>query len=270
MGNGGFTLGGKTARELGVILLRSSQREAIPEQRNRTIVIPGRHGEYDFGSDLAPRLFELDCAFNCRNAYLLQQAVRNLSRHLLDATGRPRTLELILDTEPDWSYFVRLTGDLPMDRSSGLGKYTLKLMASDPFATFRFDLASITVDSEVSVDSDITIDAMPYKFTVAAPTLVKVDNFGVIEVSPVIEVSGSFSTLTLTVNGRTFSYFANFAGATPLLIDGSTYTARIGTANVLGNTSGTFVVLPPGVSNVLIGGTNLNCSVTFKFRPKVI
>lgn len=270
MTTGGFTLGGKSARELGLIMLRSSKRPGLPQTKDRTLAIPGRHGEYDFGADLAPRVFELDCAFNTRNAYLLQQSVRDLALHLLDASGRPRTMDLILDMAPDLAYTVRLTGDLPVDRASGLGRFTLRLTAFDPIAVLRFEPDSITVDSELSVDSGISIDSPPYEFGFSGPATVSVENFGDLQVSPVIEVIGSFSSLTLTVEGHTFTYSAAFSGATPLIVDGSSYTARIGAVNVLGNTTGSFIILPPGISSVQIGGTGLNCTVSFRFRPQFL
>lgn len=267
---GGFTLGGKTARELGMVMLRSSKRPGLPQTKDRALTIPGRHGEYDFGSDIAPRVFELDCVFNTRNAYLLQQSIRGLVRHLLDASGRPRTLELVLDITPDMAYSVRLTGDLPVDRSGGLGKFTLRLTAFDPFASFRFDPADFDVDSEMSVDSGVGVDTPTYEFEVSGSTTVSVDNFGDLEISPTITVAGSFSSLALTVGSRTFTYSAALSGATPLIIDGSAYTAKIGTMNVLGNTSGKFVVLPVGISTVQIGGSGLDCIVVIKFRPKFV
>jgi phage-related protein len=267
---GGFILGGKTARELGITMLRTSRRAALSQTRDKTLVIPGRHGEYDFGSDMGPKVFELDCSINTRNSYMLQQAVRNLARHLMEGTGRSRVMDLILDLEPDLVYKVRLTGDLPIDRASGLGKFTLKLTAFDPLASFRYAAGEIDVDSDISVDSYINVDQSPYVFNVTSAKSVIIENIGDVEARPLITVTGSFSTLTLTVDGLTFAYNAAFSGVTPLRVDSNEYTAKIGAVNVLGNTLGSFVALRPGISTLQIGGTGLNCIVTMKFMPKFI
>jgi len=133
--NYGFTLGGKTAKELGIVMLRSSQRPILPSTVDRTLTIPGRHGAWDFGADLAPRQFDLECALIANDIASLQQAISALAAHLVDSTGRPRELDLVFDSAPDRKYRVRFTGSLPVDRIANAGSFTLSLIAFDPFAT---------------------------------------------------------------------------------------------------------------------------------------
>jgi len=129
-----FTLGGKTARELGLVMLRESQRPILPGTLDKTMVIPGRHGAWDFGAELDARVFELECAFVTRNPRELQQRITALAAHLVDSYGRPRKLELRFDVQPDRYWIVRYAGRLPVERVAGLGRFTLPLVAYDPFA----------------------------------------------------------------------------------------------------------------------------------------
>lgn len=263
-----ITLGGKRASELQIAVLIDSQEPALPSTRDRTLEIPGRHGVYDFGADLGPRLFELSCKIVKDTPYALQLAVRNLAAHLLDGSGRPRTLELIFDEEPDKVYYVRYSGSLSIQRLVGLGRFTLPLMAFDPFAYSLNDVSTIRVDSGISVDSDISVDST-YDFTIIGPQTVKVDNYGNQNVRPRIEITGSFTSLSLTVGTTTLSYNAAMSGQT-LVIDCEKYTAKIGATSKLGDVTGDFFELPVGLTSVSVGGTGLSCQITFKFKTKYI
>lgn len=129
-----FTLGGKTARELGLVMLRESQRPILPGTMDKTMHIPGRHGAWDFGAELDARTFELECAFVTKNPRELQQKIMALAAHLVDSYGRPRELELRFDARPGQFFTVRYAGRLPIERVAGLGRFTLPLVAHDPFA----------------------------------------------------------------------------------------------------------------------------------------
>ena len=165
--NHGFTLGGKTAKELGIIMLRSSQRPVLPGTIDRTVAIPGRHGSWDFGADLAARRFDLECALIADDVASREAAISALAAHLVDSTGRPRELDLIFDSVPDRKYRVRYSGTLPIDRLANTGRFTLPLVAFDPFATGL---------TEQLVEEIIT----------GSPHLIEVETVGNIETAPVI------------------------------------------------------------------------------------
>jgi predicted phage tail component-like protein len=266
--NGGFTLGGKTAKELGIIMVSTSRRPILPNTVDRTMTIPGRNGAWDFGADVGPRQIQLDCAVIQHNAYNLQSAAENLAALLVDGFGKPRTLELVFDLRPDRFYKVRYVGSLDINRIIGLGRFSLPLVAFDPFAYSLYSVESINVDSLIPVDSDISVDAS-YEFDVNGPTTLNINNYGGLYVQPVIEISGSFNSLTITANGKTLTYNAAISGQT-LVIDCDKYTAKIGNTNALGKVSGDFPVFAAGNNVVSIGGSSLNISITFKFRLKFV
>ena len=132
---GGFTLGGKTASALGLELLQGTQRRILPDTRDIVLTIPGRPGAYDFGAEFGVRLFELECLLHgAATPEQLQIQIRNLTSHLIGVDGRPRTLELIFDDEPDKYYKVRFAGSLPIEQIVSVGRFTLPLVAYDPHA----------------------------------------------------------------------------------------------------------------------------------------
>lgn len=258
-------LGDKTPQELGLLTLRESQRPALPPTVDRSYTVPFMHGAYDFGADLGPRPLPLECAFNERNPYMLQRRISALAAHLLDGDGRPRTMSLIYANQPDLQYFVRFSGQLPTTREAGLGRFNLPFIAFDPFAYSIYESDDINVDTPVMVDTELSVDAA-YDFYVNGPAALPIDNFGPLNVKPIIEISGSFSTLSLTVGGVVTTYNVPMSGT--LALDFQRGLARIGSTNVMLNTNARFGALPPGVSAVIVGGSGLNFSMSVKFKAK--
>lgn len=154
--SGGFTLGSKTASELNIELLRSTQRRILPDTRDIVLTIPGRPGAYDFGGEFGPRLIELECVFlGAASSAELQTLARNLATHLIDIYGKPKTLKLVFDDEPDKYYTVRYSGSLPLEHLVVTGRFTLPLVAYDPFAygaeqTLAFTITSSPTTMEIT------------------------------------------------------------------------------------------------------------------------
>lgn len=124
----------KSNVDLGFIVRGTSQRPGLPATVDRTLTIPGRHGQYDFGAELSSRTIKLDCAFITRNATELQQKVIELARFLVDSFGRPRALKLRLRERPGQFFTVRWTGGFDIERIIGTGLFSLTFVAFDPFA----------------------------------------------------------------------------------------------------------------------------------------
>jgi len=155
-----FTLGDKTAAQLKIRLLEETQIPVLSETRDRTVNIPGRSGTWDFGADLGPRYFKLECGFIdsiLDSSTKLQAAVRDLAAHLVNASGKPRDLSLEFDREPGKVWTVRYAGSLPIQRRlyHSKGFFTLPLTAFDPHAyvTEKNQEATITTSpTEINVE----------------------------------------------------------------------------------------------------------------------
>lgn len=168
-----ITLGGKTATELNIRILRGTQEPITAATRDRTLEIPGRHGAYDFGADLSVRTFALECAILADSSTDLQTKIRALAAHLMDMQGRPRTLELVFDVEPDRHYNVRYSGNLPVERIAALGLFTLPLTAFDPFAY------GAEQEKEQLVETSPEVIAVESSGNVETPPVIILENEGV-------------------------------------------------------------------------------------------
>jgi phage-related protein len=260
-----ITLDGKTAEELGLIVLAGSQEPVLPSTRDRVVTIPGRHGAYDFGGELDVRDFEIKCVLKSQSTLEeTQRKVREITSLLVEGNGRPRTVSLRYDYEPDKEYSVRYSGSLAIERIIRMGKFTLPMTAFDPYAYHTTSTEEIVMDSDTSVMSDVLLDA-EYSFNVTSPQTLKVHNFSYYNIYPTIEIKGSFTSLTLSANGKSFSF-----GSQSGTIEVSQYETKIDGVNSLSAMTGDSLEFVEGFNNVVITGSGINATITFKFKPKYL
>jgi len=170
-------LDGKSNVELGFFVQGTSKRPGLPATVDRTLAIPGRNGLWDYGADLSSRPFEYECVFVERDALSLQQRVTTLAALLIDSYGKPRTIQLKMRERPGQFFNVRYVGQFDVDRIAGIGKFTLRLTAFDPFAR----------DAEKIEEQTIT----------KSPTKIIVTTQGNVRTEPVITLTNT-GTTTLT------------------------------------------------------------------------
>lgn len=159
-----FTLGGKTAAELGLELLE--QNTILPgtaPTRDRTVVISGRHGEHDFGAVLGPVEFHLDC-LTLEIVPDFRATIRSLNDFLFDNQGKPKTLALEFSNEAGRVYFVRYRGKLEIDKSSGpvYRRVMIPLWSKNPFAFGDVEEVEVQITTSpimipIDVDSGINV-----------------------------------------------------------------------------------------------------------------
>jgi len=162
-----FTLGGSTDTTLGIQLLKKYVEPIAPSVRNKTVRIPGRDGEYDFGGDFGPRDITLICAFvDALDREELQEHIRTLAGLFVGTDGKPCDLALTFDEkEAGKSYTVRYAGrQLNVDRILQTGYFKLALRAFDPFAyeAEETDVTAVaTSPKEIPITNDGTVATSP-------------------------------------------------------------------------------------------------------------
>lgn len=264
----GFTLGDTTAAELGLLLRPGTQSPGLPATRDRTLTIPGRPGEYDFGADLGPRLFTLDCLlYDAETPGQLQDRIRQLASHLIDPQGRPRTLPLIFEWEPDRVYFVRYAGQLPIHRLVTAGEVTLPLSAHDPFAydatetdwAARIDPGGIL---EIAVSGNVE---SPIVLTLAPVEQLHAIDMG--SAGPDAEVP-TVTNPSISIGDKTIAYDGVLEPGDELVIDTDRFTATLAGENVLDVVTGDFPRLQPGDQIVSYEDDTSNTGADVRIRYK--
>ncbi|MGQ3545740.1 phage tail domain-containing protein [Bacillus cereus] len=267
-----LTIDGKSLNQLGLALLPGFQHPAAPPIRDYTVSIPGRPGAYYFGSDIDPLEFNLPLIIKPQeDRYKLAAAIRKMVAAFIDPYGNPRKMKLIYDYEPDKYYLAQYSGSLPIDRYFRMGKFELPLISYDPHAYSIVESdKGIKWGDRIPWMSQIPIGLGRTSYTISSPRTLSINNYGSLVVRPVIEISGSATTLTLTVKGESFS-FGSFTNST-ILIDAERYAVIKNGQNFLFQLQGNLESLEfmPGANAIKIGGSNLNIKIAFKYRAKYI
>ena len=145
-----FTLGGVANTTLGVVLAPTFQEPILPSTIDRYVDIPGRNGRKLFSSDLGPREIVLDLVMiDSTTPETLQSLTRTLAGVLLDNDGKPEDVALVFTKEPNKTYTVRYSGNLPIQRLIGgtKGVFSLPLIAADPYAYGAEDTDTANITS---------------------------------------------------------------------------------------------------------------------------
>lgn len=266
--NGGFTLDGVAAKDLNIVMGRDSDRPIAPSTVDRFLSIPGRNGILSFGSDVGARYFNLVCNVITKDYRTLQAATERVASVLLDGYGKPKQIKLVFDARPDRYYLVKYSGSLTIDRLFGYGQFSLPLVTiGEPFARSLTNSGDgVKWGSQVTWGSNVRWgDAWAYHANGSGT--VDINNWGTMIVKPVIEVNGSFSTLSLSCNGKTLNYNTTLNNDM-LAINCESMTIKQGSNNMLNYMTGDFIELAAGVNKVTISGTSLNADVSFKFNAK--
>lgn len=272
-----LTLDGKTLDELGLALLENHEHPAAPPTRDYTVAIPGQDGEYDFGSDLGPRPFNLPLLVKPqKDRVFLSAAIRKMVAAFTDIYGKPKTVKLVYDYEPDRYYMARYSGSLPIERYFKMGKFELPMTAFDPIAYSLVENDEVTWGSEV-----ITFQNTIFTYgdtndgvvkTITSPQSYNVNVSG-LALRPIIYVNGSADSLIITINGKSF-VLKQFSNAN-FLIDCKTFTVVKDSVNGMGfieeaQTSKSWLELIPGQNLINIDGINLNFMIQVKFRDRFV
>ncbi len=133
-----LSIGGKTNTELGFeINKENTLLPVMPATNDYNQKIAGKHGAYDFGADLQPRYFMLNCYIPAATTPTeIDAAVAVINAHLFDNWGRPRTLALFFSWATDREYAVRYAGKTEVDTTVAMNRrrFILPLVAFDPLA----------------------------------------------------------------------------------------------------------------------------------------
>lgn len=268
-----FSLGGIESGTFGLIC-RTINRQLLPVIRTKTRTINGKHGIYDFGGgDSDPKTHTKRIVYVGNDITELRLRAREISAWLYSAEFK----KLVFGDEPDKYELARITGGVNLESLLSIGECDVTFVCQ-PTAQCTHDTSEdIILDSDVVLGSDITLDnAANYTFTVnSSPTVITFDSAGLAETGLQsqrgskfeIKITGSFETLSITMNGKTINY--NEAANGTVIIDNVNATIKANGVNKISECSGDlidFLSIIPGENEVTITGTGLNCSVLFDYR----
>lgn len=258
----GVTFNGKNSKDLGLIM-KSDNRQLLPSTKDRYVDIPTMNGTHLFSDGLQDRFIDIQFGVIEDSLHDIRRKARDIARWLFTR----KRVQLIFDDEPDKFYMAKVANQLDLEEQiTKTGRFTVTFRCL-PLAQLIEDATNYTLDSEIQLDNDVMLGD-EYSFSITQPTTVELNNFGSDEVKPIIRVIGSFSTLSITVDGVTFQYNQAFSGE--LEINNEKYIVKSGTTNKIRATNGEFITLQEGINQIEISGSNLNCEVVFVFKPQYL
>lgn len=154
----------KTDNELGFhVTNMESWVPGMPDVMESERMVAGRHGSYDFGGHLMPKIWHFRCFLrDAKTQSEIKAALGELNAFLVDGWGYPKTLRMEFDSEPGKYYNVRYGGGTQFlsiepawDRL-----FDLPLIAHDPLkygdqVTEEFTITESPQSSQINVVSGL-------------------------------------------------------------------------------------------------------------------
>lgn len=265
-----ITLDGIKLSEYGLFVQFGHQNPLTPNIENLSLAIPGRDGLYSFGTEIREKSFSIPMILIEANKAEQQHKLRMFVSDCFDIYGKPKLMKMIFDYEPDKYYMVKCDKQIIPERILSTGSIELSLIAYYPYAL------STVYSDEILWGSEAITFMSGYLLghtgsdglkTISAPTTLNIHVDGLV-VKPVIEITGSATSLILSVNGYTITLTA-FTSAS-LVIDCDKYTVLKNGINAFGLVSLREFILLPGGNSVSVTGTGINVSIQIKSRDKYI
>lgn len=233
---------------------------ATPEFTQKTVSIPGRAGDWDFGHEIGTRSFNIPLKYLVNDKYERQRILNDLVAFLFDEYGKPITRKLYFDYEPDKYYNVKLASRIEPERLMFTNTFTLQFKADNPYKNFILPSNEIVWGADIPFMSDILLDTGGSLGTITSAQTISILNQGTLAKPLSITVQGSGTNVTFSKGSQSFS-LGTFSDKT-IVIDGETYSVYLDGEETISTLTGDFITLNTGVNNIQISGTGLNLTLT--------
>lgn len=271
---GSFEYKGILSSEFGIVC-RSVSRPLLPSVRPRMMQILGKSGVIDYGgSDYDTRQIVMHIGYIGSSYVELRSRAREIAAWLASGTWE----KLFINDEPDKYYLARVITGINFETMQRTGQADITFECQ-PFAYMAIDTGADPIWNEADFPwmTDIPwVMVESYQFEATGEEEFTFENPGTQEIgyhSPQgsksqIKVVGSWTTLVLSLNGKTLTYTA--AGSGELIIDNVYLEVTLDGQNKLSVMDGdldSFLPITVGENTIQVTGTGLNASVTIDFTP---
>lgn len=256
-----------TFADFGLIEEFGHVHPSTPEFEDKTISIPGRPGLLSFGTQIGAKQFTFKLKVFVRDRFERQRRKNNFVAFLFDEYMRPREFKLRFTYEPDKYYWVKVSNQITPEMLTVTDQFELTLIANDPRKYFLLDADEIRMGSHIPVRSHVR--PARHAFTVTGNQTIKLINDGSLALRPRISINGTATSLTVrnTRNGQSFS-MSNIASNKPVIVEGERYLVTEGGVDTFSKLTGKFLDLLPGDNDIAISGSNLDLTISFKYKSQ--
>lgn len=273
----GFTFNGIHSSTYNIVS-KSNDRSLLPDQIKKEIIIPGKHGSYDFEDNTySNRQIKIDISYIGNSIDALRNQMRLISAWLSQSSY----CKLFFDDEPSVYYWAKVYSSASLTNLFRYGKTSITFECQ-PMAECGVSTGQdLTWSDDLIWGDNISWDNVAdHTIAVTGNTTTDLEYDGTVNLGSYsqdralfdIIITGSFTTLTLSLNGKSITYGAAVSSKV-ITIDNVNMTIKEGSTNKLSVCSGdliSFLHLIPGTNTVTITGTGLSCSILFDYRWQFI
>lgn len=186
----------------------------MPDLRNNTITMPGRHGVFDFGETVSERKILISCFIPPGKT---DEQFLSKKDAIIEWLNPDNGLcQLILDKEPGRVYEARLTSGFSLTGQSVIPAPSIwNFFCPDPYGY---------------AISDETFDFAETGTFTASRALGNIESYPVYSLTGVIP-SGTDSYISITTNGSELQIIGRLAAGETLIIDSDLMTAKVVDSN---------------------------------------
>ncbi len=286
----GFTYNNIKSSTYGIVA-KTVTRPLLPVLRKRELVIPGRHGAYDFSDNtFENRIIELELKYIGTSFAELRTRARTIAAWLSGYSGNKN---LIFDDETDKYYVAKIYSEVGLQNLFKVGECKV-LFECEPFAYATLGQYDVhySYDTGRTYDTDLIYPnaRTVYDWTFLAPFfnvrngvsrewcgfpwtynphMTSLYNYATIKTPFTMTIYGQVENPRIVQEGRTatFTISANLTANT-LIIDSENYTVTLDGVNYLSKMTGDFLNLEVGANGFFFYGTNPKAEVTFSFNHR--
>lgn len=248
---GSFSLNGVNSESFGLVC-KSVTRPLLPTAKIKRVELAGASGVYDFDdNEYSLRPISMRMTYIGTSYQELRSRARGIASWLAVGTWSP----LIINDEPDKYYLAKITEQVDLESVWESGTAEINFDCQ-PFAY------SVT-EKSYSVSS---ANAASYLFN--NPGTRQIDYRSPRGSKFLIKIAGSWSSLSISLNGKTLNYGS--AGSGTLIVDNVEMEVTLGGANKFEFITGdidTFLPVIPGDNTISVSGSGLSATVTIEFIP---
>lgn len=261
----GFTYNNIHSSTFEGLYLKTINNQLIPSKRSQEISVMGRDGSYSFEDGYDNKVIEYQCQLFEGNIFIRRQKIRELTEWLSQLG------DLVLDYENDKKYKVtKIVNDISLNLNNIFDEFNIIFTVS-PIQKAVFENDKLTWnDANFSwYSANIPWMGNVVEYTATGSKTLTIVNNGNYKALPIIILTGTVSNITLSANGKSFTY-SSLSGTVKVDCENMMVYSGDPKVNKMSYFNGDFIELLKGSNTINVTGSITNVNIRFDFRNSYI
>lgn len=261
----------KKLTDFGFRELTEHENPAQPAFERKNVVIPGKAGTWNFGTQIGERIMRIPVKYIYTTEAEFQKKLNEFNSYFYDEIGEPVSLKLVYDYEKDKFFTVTIAENFIPDRQTILKSFVIPFVANEPMKFAKsdeYDPVDNVVFGEVE-SGDFYHNTQEFNW-VYSKHYSGVYNHSSLNTKFNIEIIGTIKNASVThLDTGTKLTLPNVNNGI-LIVDANSFNIEVnGNSDVIG-TNFNFFDLVPGRNGFLFESEKPNAKVTFKWLHKFL